>query len=419
MKNKPFYNNSKPYKPYSSNTVQQTIRNPNSRRSGNGCLPKILLVVGILIVSVIIWKFFGGHSKNQTKESVHTTVENVNKTESNTNSLEDESQDSIFYYYNLASTEEKVIYNKILEGINNSESSISIDETDLELIDKVIRIIIADHPELFWINGSYRKVIYDDKTQIQFSYIYNPKQIQNRQVKIETNVNKALNGVSNSASEYDKIKYVYEYIIDSVEYVAGCDDNQNLYSALVNHKSVCAGYAKATQYLLQKLGIQTIYLSGRSDGRNGWANHAWNIVRCNGSYYQLDCTFGDSYVDDKLKKIGLRDYNYLCVDDDTMSIDHMWKDFELDVPVCNKDDLRYFKLNKIYSDSYDKTVDNDMKNSIYSGKRVWMWQFSNKSAYQDFIKNNKFKEYISDYLKKSIKFHYLHDDAKRYVVFFY
>ena len=69
-----------------------------------------------------------------------------------------------------------------------------------------------------------------------------------------------------SASEYDRIKYVYEYVIRTVDYVADARDSQNLFSALVGKESVCAGYARETQYLLEKLGVFCTYVTGTTRG---------------------------------------------------------------------------------------------------------------------------------------------------------
>ena len=38
-----------------------------------------------------------------------------------------------------------------------------------------------------------------------------------------------------------KIRYVYEYLVNTVDYDENAPDNQNIYSALVGKSSVCAG----------------------------------------------------------------------------------------------------------------------------------------------------------------------------------
>ena len=71
----------------------------------------------------------------------------------------------------------------------------------------------------------------------------------------------------------------------------------NAYGVLVLRDAVCMGYALAYDYLLEQVGIKTLYCS--SDA----LNHAWNIVRLGREYYNLDSTWDagedESYYDSR------------------------------------------------------------------------------------------------------------------------
>ena len=57
-------------------------------------------------------------------------------------------------------------------------------------------------------------------------------------------------------SDYEKALYVFKKLIDEVDYVEDSADNQNIISVFLNHETICQGYAYATQYLLEKLGVR-------------------------------------------------------------------------------------------------------------------------------------------------------------------
>ena len=95
-------------------------------------------------------------------------------------------------------------------------------------------------------------------------------------------------------SDYEKLLAVYEYICSNVEYdhAAVENPNENLlaftaYGALVENSAVCQGYANLLYRLILELDIDSRVISGMGGG----IGHAWNIVRLDGLYYNLDATW--------------------------------------------------------------------------------------------------------------------------------
>ena len=80
-----------------------------------------------------------------------------------------------------------------------------------------------------------------------------------------------------------------ENLLDNVSYVDDAGLNQSAYSALVGKESVCAGYARAFQYLMLKLGIPCYTCVGEANGED----HAWNIVIIDGIAYNVDVAWDD------------------------------------------------------------------------------------------------------------------------------
>ena len=93
-------------------------------------------------------------------------------------------------------------------------------------------------------------------------------------------------------TDYQKVKAIYDYICSNVTY-----DHDNLndesyslkytaYAALINKTAVCQGYASLFYRLALDTGVDTRVISGEAGGP-----HAWNIVKLNGKYYNLDSTW--------------------------------------------------------------------------------------------------------------------------------
>lgn len=100
--------------------------------------------------------------------------------------------------------------------------------------------------------------------------------------------------------------------------------NQSAYSALVQGRSVCAGYARAYQYLMQQLGIPCYYCTGYAG-----ENHAWNIVRLDGVYYNVDVTWDDTEP---------ATYDYFNKSDRQYASTHMRTGLSVYLPACVTDD---------------------------------------------------------------------------------
>lgn len=65
------------------------------------------------------------------------------------------------------------------------------------------------------------------------------------------------------------------------------------YNALVKDTAVCDGYSAAFQLIMEKLGIDSMVITGHADPeREGkWGGHAWNIVKPQADWYEVDTTW--------------------------------------------------------------------------------------------------------------------------------
>ncbi|MBR1693304.1 MAG: hypothetical protein IJ711_11115 [Lachnospiraceae bacterium] len=84
-------------------------------------------------------------------------------------------------------------------------------------------------------------------------------------------------------TDYEKIKYAYDYIILNCEYDLNKD---GAYNNLIRGRSCCNGYAEAFLTIMDKMNIPCKYTVNSS--------HAWNTVYLNGAWYNIDTTWGDA-----------------------------------------------------------------------------------------------------------------------------
>lgn len=273
---------------------------------------------------------------------------------------------SVYAYHNLSEMEQ-IWYRDMEEILGSFGTERKLSRVCLENgmgegdIDRIFQCVLSDHPELFYVEGySYTKYTRGEKTtSIVFSgsYTMDYDTALARKAEIEAAAKEILGGIGGDASDYDKIKYVYETLIRNTDYRLGAPDNQNIYSVFVNHASVCQGYAKATQYLLNKLGIECSLVLGTVDTGEG---HAWNLVKADGEYYYVDTTWGDASYQVSGSTEGLSEYvmpeinyDYLCVTTAELLRTHTLGG-QIPMPQCAATENNYYVREGALFAEYDK-----------------------------------------------------------------
>ena len=273
---------------------------------------------------------------------------------------------SVNYEYarQFLSEAEQIWYCDIKDALASMTETVKLNERGLELglddsyIDRVFQCVLSDHPELFYVDG-YHYTYYtqnDQLVSIEFmgSYTIEEATARERAGEIENAVQEILAGVSPDMDEYEKVKYVYETIILNTDYDLNSAENQNMYSVLVNHASVCQGYAKATQYLLSRMGMECTFVTGSVI--NG-ENHSWNVVKIDGESYYLDTTWGDpSYQSEGDSDSGAYrpsiNYDYLNITTEELLRTHRINS-HVPMPECVATDANYFRREGCFIQDYD------------------------------------------------------------------
>lgn len=259
------------------------------------------------------------------------------------------------YAYSKLSEEQQELYLEIRDALVQFDEDVKLSSYDKEEISNIFQCVLNDHPEIFYVEGyTYTEYTLGDilkKITFTGTYRFTQEEVAEKQKLIDYYVNRCLSGMPEQADDYTKVKYIYEYLIHNTEYDAGAQDNQNICSVFIEGRSVCQGYAKATQYLLNKSGVFATLVLGRVVGGEG---HAWNLVQIDGEYYYVDTTWGDasyqavgSAAEYPGEKIPTINYDYLCVSTDQMNLTHTL-DNVVELPACNSMAANYYVREGFY-----------------------------------------------------------------------
>ena len=289
-----------------------------------------------------------------------------------------------YYYNNLPEGLHEIYREMYVHIMMNEDSGDIMSKVNADDFWKAYYAILADHPEIFWV-GSSAQIKESGLTKEVVSYSFETTVPTEARASMKENLEAAADGcimqISADATDYQKIKYVYEYLIDTVEYSSGSADSQNIQSALLYRASVCAGYSKAFQYILNRMGLFCTYVTGTiKDG----GDHGWNMVRIGENYYYVDVTWGDPVFANRMDHIDsgqTKNYNYLCCTEYDLFKTHVPSD-AIPLPSCTSDDYNYYKLNGFYYEYYDyNTIYNALMQSVWNGNSSIVLKFGSQEAY--------------------------------------
>ncbi len=260
---------------------------------------------------------------------------------------------TVYPYYALLSSEEQAVYNQIYANAiaYNTEIFTLVNELSESELSETINSVFNDHPELFWLNTSY-KYGYNKSNavvQVQLSFGISSDQLE----AAKTQFNSVVDSISTAASAYssdiEKELYIHDAICELATYDTNADLNQSAYSALVNGKTVCAGYSRAFQLICQETGLTCYYLTGTASG----GDHAWNIISVDGDFYNVDLTWDDSISE----SYGSSVYTYFNLTDADISDDHTRSELGSRLPACTATAMSY---TNVYGSTVEKSdIDNN------------------------------------------------------------
>ena len=244
-----------------------------------------------------------------------------------------------------------------------------IPEKDLQNINYVMSNLNGSvdsfqlRPSIFGVRRVDLEVVRSDNSYVQDAYLHGAEIPEDRKEAraLLTRVRQILKDqLSSAMTEYQKELALHDYLVDNCTYSFGDEKNDHeyrAYGALVEGEAVCNGYAEAMALLLSCAGVENRYvvgtvnsgsrsLSGETTGAvtEHAENHAWNLVRVNGTWYHLDATWDDPVGEQQIVS-----HAYFNMSDELMARDHIWDQERYEE--CPDMSWNYFRRERAYFES--------------------------------------------------------------------
>lgn len=311
------------------------------------------LILYILLIFIILEKSTTPEIQVVKKEkSDDEYINNGLKLEDLNLSLSNGKEDK--FYYNQLSDTAKIIYDKLLENkekLKNGTEKIEFNKNEFDKILKTedgmtglsneyqnaVDALRYDNMDFYYVD--FTKMVLKTITytqgkkvsyQVYLTYSENDSSYLEENLTEET-INQQLKEINEKSDEiiknaqgsnYQKIQYIHNWLIDNLEYdkTYTKSNTRDIYGALINGNVVCEGYAKSFKYLLDKLEIPCILVSGEAiNSENKRENHMWNYVKINETWYAVDVTWDDPIILNNGELSKENRYQYFCQGDNMNS----------------------------------------------------------------------------------------------------
>lgn len=309
--------------------------------------------------------------------------------------------EDLYYYRNMDANLQN-LYAELYIILKGRSFGVPISSVDDQEIERAFTYLCCDHPEFYYTDG-YETVKHyrDDSVQyIEFSpiYIFTDDEINEIDNQLKSYVKAYKIGIPQDASDYEKIKYTYDFLCLNMKYDENAANNQSIVSMVLSNKGVCTTYSKGFQYLLSEIGIEATIVY---DGEANEYNHMYNLVKCDGAYYFTDVTWGD--MDGKMHGFSeMPSYDYLNITTSELLKNHNIIQ-SVKFPNCVSTTDNYYYKEDLVVESFDEDrIQEIINRSISDGSNIAYIKCKNKETY-DLVTNVICTDKLFSYLPSNFK----------------
>ncbi len=183
------------------------------------------------------------------------------------------------------------------------------DQSD-ELISRIYDLyeqVFRQNPHYYWLDGSARITYSILQTQeptfsaMTLEMGFTPgfadataQTLKTRQDQLLAAARSIADIAADAGEPWQQLMAVHDILVRSTVYDSTLNQaTNNAASALLDHLTLCQGYAQSFQLVTQALGFDVLLITGSSDS----VDHAWNLVWLDGQFYHVDVTHDDPVPD--------------------------------------------------------------------------------------------------------------------------
>lgn len=255
----------------------------------------------------------------------------------------DGSTNTAYYFGKNLSKNSDYVYPKDLQGYVFCEPGTSFND-----IWTAYNALTYDNPQLFWFGhamqgynfrNSSGKVYCAVVMETEVPDYANGEKRQAAKTALYEKIDKIVDGAAVYANGYSAEWYIHDYLCKNTIYDPELGKSgespfdHDVTGLLLHGVCVCESYAKCTQLLINAVtetydlgDLEVRYVVGMAYGFNGKSyvrrgGHAWNQIRIDGQWYNLDTTWSD--VEPKYQSVmGDYTYDFFNVTDNPFTKEH-------------------------------------------------------------------------------------------------
>ena len=241
------------------------------------------------------------------------------------------------YYSKGLNKAQRAVYDALRQGFDALAPAIRVERLENAELADVYQRLKLDEPGLWFVVG-YTYRFYPQASHVELipEYLFDKGKIREHRQAIDSRIARLVRPLQGK-NQREKELAIHDFILRNVRY----DKLKKAYSheiigPLTQGVGVCEGIAKTVKVLCDAAGVECVVALSHANPEKGVKyRHAWNVIKVDGKWYQVDATF-----DNSLQR-GAARYDYCNLDDK-----HIFRDHErlvLPVPECTDGDGFYYR----------------------------------------------------------------------------